>query len=126
MNQEERFDLDDERDRIARIPLTPEMYRAFEANYKLSKVVTGQRRVLYDPKETVKYRKLMEDDSGPTVWLLGDKRKPDFMFEITIHVFDDEAYNHFVAHLHDKPADSLNSDTILLMDDPDVCSIELL
>lgn len=126
MNQEERFDLDDERDRIARIPLTPEMYRAFEAHYKLSKVVTGQRRVLYDPKNTVKYRNFIEDNLSSDVWLLGDKRKPEFMFEITIHVFDDEAYNHFVAHLHDKPVDSLDEHTILLMDDPNVCAIERL
>lgn len=124
MNQEDRFNLEDEQDRIARIELTPEMYRQFESMYKITEVVTGYRRVLYDPKNTIRRRNFIENVDAPVVWMIGDKKKADFGFQISILTFTDEVYNHIVRHLYDVKPEDLSQHHIDLINQQDVCIFE--
>lgn len=124
MNQEDRFNLEDEQDRIARLELTPEMYRQFESMYKITEVVTGHRRVLYDPKNTIRRRNFIEDVDTPVVWMIGDKKKADFGFQISMLTFTDEVYNHVVRHLHDVKPEDLSQHHIDLINQQDVCIFE--
>ena len=124
MNQEECFNLEDEQDRIARIELTPEMYRQFESMYKITEVVTGHRRVLYDPKNTIRRRNFIEDVDSPVVWMIGDKKKAGFDYQISMLTFTDEVYDHIVRNLYDVKPEELNQSHLDLINQHDVCIFE--
>ncbi|MGF0347713.1 hypothetical protein ACQR3P_29150 [Rhodococcus sp. IEGM1300] len=125
MNQEERFALDDEKHRIASIVLTPEMKRDFESRFKISEVVTGTRRIFYDPKNTLRRHKFMPDNDQSQVWLLGDKGR-GFTHQVTLFTFEDEAYNHLMANLHNRLPEDIDEHVMALINDDDICTIEKL
>ncbi|MBA4293796.1 hypothetical protein C0431_12610 [bacterium] len=122
MNQEDRFRIDDERDRIASIELNRDMYRSFEEKYKLSEVVTGHRRLLYDQKNTIRRRTLIPDTDGPQVWMLGPKLQAEYSYQVTLLTFEDEVYNHLVRNLYNVHPEDLSDALVHLIDDPNVCS----
>lgn len=123
MSQEERFALDDEKDRIASIELTPEMGREFDSRFNISEVVTGVRRIFYDPKKTIRRHKFMPDESHSQVWMLGNNSKR-YTHQITLLTFEDEVYNHLIANLHDKRPDDIDDHLMALINDDNICIIE--
>lgn len=124
MNQEERFNLENEQDRIAWIELTPDKYRQFESMYKITEVVTGHRRILFDGKNTLRRRNFIEDVGAPVVWMIGDKKKGGFDYQISLLTFTDEVYDHIVRNLYDVKPEELKQSHLDLINQQDICIFE--